>query len=196
MSQAWNDNIYQGNHIIDTDMRNIEKNFSCLKSLFSGSTVPANADESGMFWYETDSKVQRYRNYTKSAWLCLLPLDSDQRIWHYRNDAPTGMAVDGSTPTDRVLGVAAVSGEYNLTPGNSMVSWLSMSHTHGASGYTVNTYHRHKGTSGSIWGDNESGYTDYQGSTATPVAGTSGSGGPSTNWRPAAAVGVLLKIDV
>lgn len=197
MAQIWNDNTYQGNHIIDTDMTNIESNFECLKSNFSGASTPANADESGMIWYETDQKINRSRNYATSGWLCLLPLDSNQRIWHYRNDAPTGLIVDG-TITDRVLAVAATSGYYNLTPGNSS-AWYTLAHTHGDGTFTINTLHRHQTGSGGGYIDKLSFtdvYSSYAGSTAKPVTGSSASGGPASTWRPSAAVGVLLKLNI
>lgn len=202
MTQTYNENIYQKDHIISTDMQNMENNFTTLKSMFSGTDAPANT-EVGMPWYDTDNKIQKFRNYNDSTWLCILPLDTIQKIWIYRNDVVNGMVVDTSV-TDRVLGIksAITPSSYNLTPGNSMASWLNMIHTHGPGSFIVDTYHTHYAGSGSCWQENAWWYhsdptrskTVYQGSTTQAVAGTSASGTGST-WRPSAAVGTLQKMS-
>ena len=104
--------------------------------------------------------------------------------------------------TDKVLAIKGGSQAYNVNGGNTAGDW-SLSHTHGAGTYTVNTYHRHNvGAYGAgsvaflAHVEDSDAYTDYQGSTTTAISNSSLSGGPTAAWRPTAAVGALLKPDL
>jgi len=57
MSQNWADNVYQSDHEGATDLQNMENNFACLKSMFSGASAPSNP-VAGMPWFDTAQKVQ------------------------------------------------------------------------------------------------------------------------------------------
>jgi len=70
MAQDWTDDVYDGSHAIAVDMANIEKNFACLKSSFSGPTAPANP-VTGMLWLDTNNKQLKVRNDANSAWVVI-----------------------------------------------------------------------------------------------------------------------------
>jgi len=70
MSQDYTDNCFQGDHIVETDMQNIENNFAALKSLFSGSSAPSNP-VAGMPWFDIDTDQLYIRNKDNDQWLTL-----------------------------------------------------------------------------------------------------------------------------
>ncbi len=74
MSQDWTDDVYNTGHTVDTDMQNIEDNFSALKSMFSGSSAPSNPSD-GQLWYDTGSSVVKIRY--NSSWNAIWDQDGD-----------------------------------------------------------------------------------------------------------------------
>ena len=202
------------NKIADVDaetMQYLENNFLALKTCFGGDTEPTTCSGytvvPGLTWYDSANLQLKYRNAANDGWICYFPGDTDSKIWAYRNDAVEGMVID-STVTDSVIALKGGTQAYNVNGGNTAGNW-TLNHTHSDGSYSINNRHRHKfpnlgppdyhldiDPAGKMpWGYIFT-WTDYQGSTTNPVNGTSTSSGPSSSWRPAAAVGVLLKPDL
>jgi hypothetical protein len=70
MSQDYTDNCFQVDHIVETDMQNIENNFAALSSLFSGSSAPSNT-KAGKPWFDIDTDQLYIRNKDDDQWLTL-----------------------------------------------------------------------------------------------------------------------------
>jgi len=102
MAQNWTDDVFDPGHVGQTDLQNIENNFACLKSSFSGSSAPANPVP-GMFWVDTTNHILKMRNEANNAWL---------NVWDLANDKPYGQDfTDGSyLDGDKV--------DIDFTPGN------------------------------------------------------------------------------
>lgn len=198
MSQTWTDNCYQLSHEGPADLQNIENNFACLKSMFSGSSAPSVSIVAGQRWYDTVNKLQRF--YDGTNWICLMPGDATQKVWSYCNSVVEGMVLVTGL-TDRVIALKGGSGVYNVNGGNTAGDW-NLAHTHGPSSFTVNTYHRHglgiEETEGGMIRPSADGwcYTDYQGSTTQPITGTSDSATTGSSWRPAASIGIIQRPDM
>ena len=78
MSQDFTDDCFASDHVVQTDMANIEKNFACLKSAFSGATAPSNL-VAGMWWFDTTANILKLRNEANNAW---------QSVWDFANNKP------------------------------------------------------------------------------------------------------------
>jgi len=70
MSQNYTDDCFKGTHAAQTDMQNIENNFACLKSGFSGSSAPSNPVP-GMPWFDINVDQQYVRNKDNDQWLSI-----------------------------------------------------------------------------------------------------------------------------
>lgn len=66
MAQNYSSNCFSTANVIETDMQNVENNFECLRSLFSGSSAPSNPP-AGQLWYDTGSSVVKIRY--NSSWI-------------------------------------------------------------------------------------------------------------------------------
>jgi len=211
MSQNWTDDVFAGGHVGQTDLQNMENNFACLKSMFSGGSAPSNAI-AGMPWFDTTQKVLKYRDSANAAWLGLMHGDTNQKVWIYRDSTMDGWAID-SAVSDIVL---AIKGGATYTTGGVIAgNWAQPGHTH-----TIpNHYHTlpmgyRAGNSG-LWVDQNhtSGtvYTQYgyalaadsgDSNTIALITYTDGGGGATSSdgtpdaWRPAAAVGTLQYLDL
>lgn len=78
MSQDFTDDCYGSDHVVQTDMANIEKNFAALKSTFSGAAAPSNL-VAGMWWFDTTANILKLRNEANNAW---------QSVWDFANNKP------------------------------------------------------------------------------------------------------------
>ena len=202
MSQTYKDDCYTITDLVagtTSNLQEIENNFTTLKGSFSGSSVPSGGDYTvvaGLTWYDTTNLQLKYRNAANNGWMYFFPGDASSKVWAYRNDAVEGMVVDTSV-TDKVLAIKGGSQDYNVNGGNTAGNW-TLNHTHGDGSYSVNTYHRHQFVYDQEGWFYYYGYyrTDFQGSTTQAVVGTSATGAPTSVWRPASAVGVLLKPDL
>jgi hypothetical protein len=191
MSQNWESNCFQTDHVAAIDLQFIEDNFACLKSMFSGSSSPPS-NVPGMTWFNTDEKNFCLRNYDNNDWFMILYGTTATKVWKYRNSGSYGWAVDSSV-TDKVIAIKG--GSYGDTGGTSVGTWTQPDHT-----LTIAELpsHRHTytGHSGGVTAGATVQYL-YLGAITTA---TDGGGGGAHNhgntWRPAAAVGTLQYIDI
>jgi len=205
MTQNWTENVFQADHVVQTDMQNIENNMLSIKTLFAGSSHPGNGGvtlAAGVPWYKTTTYLG-WRGYTGSAWEKLLQGDANHKVWSYVGTAGEGWRIDTSV-TDVVLALKGGSQAYNVSGGNQAGSWdmsgalsnaNASSHTHSFSD-TSSAPSAADGNSG-VGTD---GAFQYGDATHThTVSGTTGAGGIHTHVissdntdRPRAAVGILI----
>ena len=224
MSQEWSDNVYQGNHVGQTDLQHIEDNFAALKSCFSGSSTPPNP-VNGMQYYDTGSNCHKvYRN---GSWVSVLTGASGNtfKLWLYQNSAEDGWVVDSGV-SDVIIAIKGGSQAYNVSGGNTAGTWTQPNHTHTLSGHThdiPNHKHDLDSSTDSDWWDT-AGYTthvvggavtvvkggtyahanilqdhtktDGSGTTTSPSPNSTGSGAPADTYRPSAAVCTLQRPDI
>ena len=126
MAQNWTDDVFASGHNGQTDLQNMENNFQTLKSLFEGSTAPANT-VAGMPWFDSGKDLLRLRNAANGSWYGVMHADASQQIWIYRNDALSGWVVVTSV-TDKVLAIKGGSQAYNVTGGNTAGTWQQPGH--------------------------------------------------------------------
>lgn len=226
MSQDFVDNVFVSTDGVQATMAQIEDNFAALKSMFFGSSAPADL-VAGMAWVdETAGKSPKLRNKANNAWLGLMQADASHKLWVYRNTAPDGWAIDAAV-TDKVLALKGGSGAYNVDGGTTAGTWtqpdctLSVAqtpaHDHGSQqpAITVGTQNIAGVTGGgenfnsiqikasNTVGDEARVWTSgYLQIAATQAAHTHTSvgGGTAHNhgtaYRPAAAVGTLQYMDI
>jgi hypothetical protein len=216
MAQNFTENCFASGNAGLTDLQNMENNFLCLQTLFSGSSAPANTT-GGMPWFDTGNKILKIRNSTNGGWLGIHYSGTAARWWVYSNAANDGWVVDSSI-TDRVCAIKGGSQAYSTTGGSLAGTWT-------ISGVGINnTSHSHKWVSANagqsvLSYDSTGDLTPFGGSnnlttattavsflmstyTADPIL-TLSTGyytqkttvnitfNSSATWRPAAAVGTL-----
>lgn len=221
MAQTWTANCYQADHEVQTDVGNMETNFSTLLTLFSGATAPGTMAACHP-WFDTAQHVLKVRNDGDSAWVGLMHGDTSQKMWVYRDSAMSGWAVDG-TPTDRILAIKG--GSTYTTGGAGAGSWTQANHNHTGPSHTHVHNHTHELDS-SIVGGSAYAADGYVGNIAgqdqmrtrgagaqqfyvfektiassggsTDASGTGLTGGSATvnTYRPAASVGTLQYLDL
>lgn len=77
-AQDFTDDCFGTTHVVQTDQENVEKNFACLKSAFSGAAAPSNL-VAGMWWFDTTTNILKLRNEANNAW---------QSVWDFANNKP------------------------------------------------------------------------------------------------------------
>ena len=77
MAQNFTDDCFDASHVGQTDLGNMENNFACLKSSFSGTSVPSNP-VAGMLWYDTTNNLLKLRNAANNAWLEIYDFGQDR----------------------------------------------------------------------------------------------------------------------
>jgi len=211
MAQNWTDNVFQGDHVGQTDLQNMENNFACLKSLFSGASQPASMAACHP-WFDTTKHVLKVRNDGDTAWYGLMHGDISQKLWIYRNAAMSGWAVDSGV-SDKVLAIKG--GSTYTTGGATAGTWTQPSHAHGVGTYAGPNHSHSLNTGGAIQhypntpiavyggalytGSDGSGAVRALSTTdakAGAVTGTSAGGATVATYRPAAAVGTLQYLDI
>ena len=93
MAQNFTDDCFDASHVGQTDLGNIENNFACLKSSFSGTSVPSNP-VAGMLWYDTTNNLLKLRNAANNAWLEIYDFANDRTV------LKTSHLVDGVLSAD------------------------------------------------------------------------------------------------
>ena len=78
MSQDYSDDVFGSTQQVQTNMQQIEANFACLKSSFSGAAAPPDP-VAGMWWFDTDANILKLRNEDNNAWLS---------VWDIANNRP------------------------------------------------------------------------------------------------------------
>ena len=126
MTQNWTDDVFASSHNAQTDLQNMENNFQTLKSLFEGTSAPANT-VAGMPWFDSGKDLLRLRNAANASWYGVMHADASQQIWVYRNDAMSGWLVVTSV-VDKVLAIKGGSNAYNLTGGTTAGTWQQPGH--------------------------------------------------------------------
>ena len=111
MSQSWTDDCFAAGHTGQTDLANMENNFACLKSCFSGATAPSDP-VAGMFWYDTTAHLLKIRNEANNAWLSALDLANNRAV---DSGKVGGVALSGLVQTSRqVIAGTGMSGGGSL----------------------------------------------------------------------------------
>jgi hypothetical protein len=200
MTQTWTDDVFAKGHAYDTDLGNVEINFACLKSIFSGAGAPANP-VAGMLWFDTTKKLPKIRDHGNAEWFGIMQGDLSQKIWVYRNSAMDGWVVD-SLVTDVVL---ALKGGTTYTNGaDTAGTWIISGITSG----NQSASHTHTATTGGASSTNVYNLTPYPGGDTLANAHThtitTGNQSASHNHtithdgtsRIAAAVGTLQYLDL
>jgi len=136
MTQTFTDDCFAAGNVGQTDLQNMENNFQCLKTSFSGAAAPSNL-LAGMLWFDQTKIVMRYRNTGNSAWLGIFHGDTSQKIWLYRNAALSGYAIDSGV-SDRVLALKGTGGLYNVSGATvAGETWANLkAHTHTGPSHT------------------------------------------------------------
>ena len=212
MAQTWTDDTFAAGHVAQTDLQNMENNFACLKSSFSGAAAPANT-VAGMLWFETDQLVLKVRNNADSAWYGLMHGDTSEKRLVYRDAAMDGYARDSGV-TDRIIALkggaiyvagAATAGSWTI-PDHTLLTAEVPAHTHGASGAHTHTV-RGSATLGaanvvrsgsraeSNLDDADAALSAGSDHTHTSVGG-GGAHNHGATYRPAAAVCILVYLDL
>lgn len=135
MAQNWTDNVYQSDHVIATDMQNVENNFAAIKSCFSGASAPSNT-VAGMWWYDTSNNILKIRNEANSDWLNVYDF-GNQRVYAAKTlpdisiTAGTGLSGGGALTTSRTISHSAhtgdVTGATTLTIANNSIGMVKLS---------------------------------------------------------------------
>jgi len=137
MVQNYTIDCFAAGHVAQTDLQNMENNFACLKSGFSGAAAPANT-VGGMRWFDTAQKIFKIRNNGDTAWYGLMHGDVNEKRIVYRDAAMDGYARDAAV-TDKVIALkggaiyvagAATAGTFAYT------GFTADAHTHKWYNYT------------------------------------------------------------
>lgn len=123
--QNYTDDCFAANHAVQTDQQNVENNFACLKSSFSGAAAPADL-VAGMWWFDTTANILKHRNEVNNAWLSVWDLANNKPVIANLSDEIThGMVAaankDGvaGAPSMRTLGTGAQQAMKGSTDLNS-----------------------------------------------------------------------------
>lgn len=85
MAQDYTVDCFDGEHVAQVDMANIEKNFEALRTLFSGVSTPSNP-VAGMLWLDTNRHILFIRNEANDGWYS---------VWDMENNKPNITALSG-----------------------------------------------------------------------------------------------------
>jgi hypothetical protein len=205
MAQTFTDDCFAANHVGLTDLQNIEDNFQAVKSLFSGSSAPANTT-GGMPWFDTAKKILKVRNSTNGAWLGVHYSSTAARWWVYANVAGDGWIVDSSV-ADRVLAIKGGSQAYNAVGGSGAGTWTLAGFTVGneSTHQHPSLSHTHTLSGGVVHGEGSTDVGTFTVYSAVDAGGTGNTGAGSAHshglsqdatWRPLASIGTLQYLDI
>ncbi len=79
MSQDYTVDCFAAGNEAQSDLANMEKNFECLRTGFSGASAPANP-VTGMHWLDTTNHILKVRNEANNAWLNLLNMTTGSTV--------------------------------------------------------------------------------------------------------------------
>jgi hypothetical protein len=201
MAQNYTIDCFAASQVGLTSLQNMENNFECLRTMFSGSSAPTDPSP-GSPWFDTSKKILKVRDSTNGLWLGVHYSSTSARWWVYANVAGDGWVVDSSI-ADLVVAIKGGTQAYNIAGGTGGGSWtISGSTVGGMSGNHVHTIPNHDHTFGTI------DYIVRSTDTGTETvfssyinSGTTATGNVSNDhyhavtfnavWRPSAAVGTL-----
>ncbi len=223
MAQDYTIDSYRSDHIGQNDLQNMENNFECLRSLFSGTSAPANA-LAGHPWYDTgasarnagdNQNILKVYNGTRSAWYGVMTGDISQKMIVYRNDQLDSWVIDTSV-TDSV--VAIKGGSVYTTGGATAGTWQSSTHalsvaetpahahpgtSQGSHSHTVPAYNGGGSSPWRLSATKDSTLVLNQGTTSAGAITIASQGGGGThvheadaNVRPTAAVCTIQYLDI
>jgi hypothetical protein len=139
MSQLWDDNTYQKDHVGSEDLQQIENNFAALKSNFSGAAGPAEPT-GGQRFFNTSSNNMKVRASDNLSWNTVMHGDEDSLMWFHTNTAQPGWVIDSSV-TDAVVALKGGTEAYNRTGGGTAGSWvlsnITQAHNHQWTNYST-----------------------------------------------------------
>jgi len=101
MTQGWTSDVFAGTHIAQTDLQNIETNFACLRSTFSGSSAPASP-VGYQFWGDSANTLLKIRDSSNASWLSLFNCNTGK--------IATGAVSSDSLAADAVTSAKIASG--------------------------------------------------------------------------------------
>lgn len=211
MSQTFTEDCYDPDHVADTDLENMEDNFTTLKSSFEGGASPSNP-VAGMRWFDSNKKVNKYRNAANSAWIGQMHGDGNQKIPVYRNDQLDGWLIDSGV-SDCVVAIKGGSQAYNVAAGQVASTWTQPdhelteseipSHDHGSAGSHLHTVNRGTGSDGQSaiswsiqYGGTTTENTSYSGTHTHTSFGGSQPHNHGSAHRPRGAICTLQYLDL
>ncbi len=219
MSQNWIDDVFALSHEGETDLQNLENNFQCLRTLFSGASFSLNTDP-GHPWYDSSTPILgegllKIRKQGDDGWLGVLALaqESDNGlVWFHGDDLSNqeGWVIDIKITEDRVMALKN-HGSGTYTQGRQALGQWAITgidneglHTHTVLNHTHNINHTQATGSGVGFAGNP----DYGVNYARAFSGSSGGTSPGTTagsnhkhtqdgtWRIKAQVGIVIYPDI
>lgn len=211
MTQDFTEDCFAGGHVAETDLTNLEKNFICLRTLFSGLGAPASMAACHP-WFDATKHIFKVRADDDSAWLGLMHGNVNSKMWIYRNDAKAGWTIDDAV-ADKVLALKGGAAAYNVAGGNTAGTWQQPNHTHtgpshehplpiGEIAAATAACYKSTQTSGTFTSDKgvavASPLSQTRPALVSMAAGTgvTGGGAVANTYRPAAAVGTLQYLNI
>ncbi len=209
MVQSFASDLFAMTNDAEIDLTNIENAINTLKSSFSATTAPSA--EQGQLWYDTNRALLRHRG-AASNWRGVIAGSSAFKIWVYANEAEEGFTED-ATLFDSVLSLKGGDQAYDVVGGDGVkrggwpITGINTEgvHTHtGPSHAHVVNVNPNLGTDFRAVDDFGSGDGRFldrggyhvhaldnngSGNTGAGVAHTHSQNG---NWRPQAAVGIMV----
>ncbi len=110
MSQDYTVDCFAAGNEAQSDLANMEKNFECLRTCFSGASAPANP-VAGMLWLDTTNHILKVRNEANNAWLNVYNLSTGRvpdadACGGITITAGTGLSGGGALSANRTLSLA------------------------------------------------------------------------------------------
>jgi hypothetical protein len=210
--QTYTDQSYTSGMEAPVSLQDFMDNMNSLKSSFSGAGSPSNT-VSGMVWFDMSAgKAMKIRDKSNATWMGIMVADSGHKIWVYRNSAPEGWGIDSSV-ADVVLALKGGGGAFNVAGGSQAGSWVQPdgtisiaqmpSHNHPGGSHTHTVIVEVAGApynqTGLVTGiGNALSHPAYVDAAApgTATQGGDGAHNHGSTYRPAAAVGCLMYMQI
>jgi len=120
MAQNYTDDCFGSSHVGQTDLQNMENNFACLKSCFSGLSAPSNA-VAGMWWYDTTNNVLKLRNKDNNAWLDVYDFGNQWTVMKTSNIKDGALTAD-SAGRAKMADLYVTNGKINDVDGSKIAA--------------------------------------------------------------------------
>lgn len=112
MAQNYTEDCFAAGNAGQTDLHNMENNFHCLKTNFSGSSAPSDST-AGMLWADTGNKILKMRGSASDAWVSLIDFSTHTTnsgsVYRLQRTvtAGTGLSGGGQLTTNITINVAS-----------------------------------------------------------------------------------------